>query len=289
MLVTRKQHADRMSDAFSKLFLIVFLLYPGLTAKIFEGLTCRDLGGVSVLDVDYSVNCEKTVAVRWLGCGALVLIWPVGLPVVLFWSMYKKKDRIVAGDEETLQTFDFVLGDYVPERWYWECVELSRKLVLSGLIGLVGRGTIAQCFTATLISFFYFAIAVKSMPYKSDKLNRIKIFSEFQLFGVLLVCVILQTNRTGLPITGLATANNYGVFQLMLTITIIPIVIYMIAYNAKELRDQAREDKRKKANAAAEREFGAEVEGGAGEEFGNPLSIEDADRDDSSGEKDSPA
>ena len=69
-------------------------------------------------------------------------------------------------------------GDYKREYWYWEVVELSRKLILSGLIGLFGRGTIAQTFAAVAISFLFFALSVKAQPFKTDKLNRIKVFSE---------------------------------------------------------------------------------------------------------------
>ena len=34
--------------------------------------------------------------------------------------MYRVRDKIMVGDEDTLQTFDFVLGDYNPQHWYWE-------------------------------------------------------------------------------------------------------------------------------------------------------------------------
>ena len=80
------------------------------------------------------------------------------------------------------QKFQFVLGDYKRDFWYWEVVELSRKLILAGVIGLVQRGTIAQTVAATLISFIYFAASVWAQPFKSLRLNWIKIFSEFQLY-----------------------------------------------------------------------------------------------------------
>ena len=63
-----------------------------------------------------------------------------------------------------------------------EVVELSRKLILAGIIGLVQRGSIAQTVLATLISFLYFAWTVRAMPFKNSSLNWIKIFSEFQLY-----------------------------------------------------------------------------------------------------------
>ena len=103
------------------------------------------------------------------------------------------------------QKYDFVLGDYKKEFWYWEVrrhtqyglssaphssdlacdalkvVELFRKLILAGGIGLVQRGSIAQTMLATLISFFFFAAAVRAQPFENPRLNAIKVFSEFQL------------------------------------------------------------------------------------------------------------
>ena len=64
---------------------------------------------------------------------------------------------------------------------YWEIVELIRKLILAGLIGLVGRGTVLQIVVATVISFVFFALAFREMPYNSARLNTVKVLSELQL------------------------------------------------------------------------------------------------------------
>lgn len=241
-----KQHLrqTRVSNALTKVFLLVFILYPGLTNKIFEGLICRDLGGdplTSVLAVDYRVDCEENMTSRYVRQMLLIVIWPVGLPTLLFLWMHHSKSLILARDHDTLEKFDFVMADYRPEYWYWEVVELSRKLILSGLIGLFGRGTIAQSFAAVIISCFFFALSLHARPFTTDNLNRIKVFSEFQIFGILLVCIVLQTNATGLPATGLATEEFYGNVQLVLTVAIMPMVLYIMGWHARELRREHKQ------------------------------------------------
>ena len=88
-----------------------------LTNKIFEVFLCRDLGPntspASVLHADYTVDCDETATLRYLGGGALVLLWPVGMPAGLFYAMHARRAKIVAGDEATLRTFAFVLGALV--------------------------------------------------------------------------------------------------------------------------------------------------------------------------------
>ena len=94
--------------------------YPSLTNKIFEGLSCRRLGeGYSVLYVDYSIDCGSTEYAALVSIVfTLVLVWPIGLPVGLFYAMWREKDEIKDEDDDTLQKFSFVLGDYNTEHWY---------------------------------------------------------------------------------------------------------------------------------------------------------------------------
>jgi hypothetical protein len=77
---------------------------------------------------------------------------------------------------------------------YWEIVELARKLTLTGLISVFNRGSITQTVLATLVSFFFFASSIRQQPFDNMQLNWIKCYSEFQIFGILLVCVVLQTD-----------------------------------------------------------------------------------------------
>ena len=98
-----------------------------LTNKIFDVFLCRELGPntvpASVLHADYAVDCNSTMTLRWIGGNFLVLLWPIGLPACLFFFMHKARHKIMADDEDTVRHFDFVLGDYNKEHWYWEVNE----------------------------------------------------------------------------------------------------------------------------------------------------------------------
>ena len=134
-------------------------------------------------------------------------------------------------------------------------MELARKLLLSGLISVVGRGTVVQAATAAMISFFFFALSVKVEPFKSRALNGIKILSEVQLFVVLLVCVILQTQGTRLDAEMITTAG-YGAIQKVATLVIVPAIAWMVLYNARALRDDLKDlkEERRATISSAEME-----------------------------------
>ena len=72
------------------------------------------------------------------------MAWPIGIPAMLGLFMHSKRKLIQAEDEDTLKLLDFAVGDYTAECWMWELVEIARKLVLAGLIGLFQRGSVAQ-------------------------------------------------------------------------------------------------------------------------------------------------
>jgi hypothetical protein len=119
-LVKRTEQNAVRATAVSRLFLLIFLLYPSLTNKIFEAFACRDLGpGLSVLQADYTVDCgSDEYAALFAFCSALVVLWPVGMPVALFVAMFRVRAKIKTGDKDTLETFGFVLGDYDSDHWY---------------------------------------------------------------------------------------------------------------------------------------------------------------------------
>ena len=124
---------------------------------------------------------------------------------------------------------------------YWEVVELGRKLILSGLLGLVGRGSIAQSVAGVMIAFVFFALTFKERPYKSNSLNWIKIFSEFQIFAVLLICVVLQTLTTDFG-TEHITVDDYGLLQCVCVVAMFPIAAYFIFDSVRDLDKRVASD-----------------------------------------------
>ena len=110
-----------------------------------------------------------------------------------------------------------------------------------GFIGLFRKGSIAQVVLATLISLFFFAVTVREQPFELRRLNLIKIFSEFQVFGVLLVCVVLQTHEQGFA-TEVVTIDDYGTMQTVLTLAVLPVTAYFLLRTLREMRAQAKSD-----------------------------------------------
>jgi hypothetical protein len=123
-------------------------------------------------------------------------------------------------------------------------VELSRKLIMSGLLGLVGRGSIGQVVLAVVLAFIFFAIALKHQPFTSGRLNFLKICSEAQLFGVLVLCLVIQAVEIG-PV-GLSaetiTTDGYGIIMMVVTAVAVPIALGSICLLARDVSESRKAD-----------------------------------------------
>jgi hypothetical protein len=205
---------------------------------------CQPPTPSSIMHADYDIDCDETSTLRWTLGPALVLLWPIGVPVLLFCLMFRVRTNIIAGDEDATGMFNFLIGDFKPKYWFWEVVELLRKLLLSGILSLVGRGSIAQAALGTVISFAFFALHLRLLPYKSSTLNVTKAVSEIQIFAVLLLSVILQSHNVGFD-SEVVTVDDYGLMQTVATVLIAPVIICLIAYNVKGLVAEAGDTVRK--------------------------------------------
>eukprot|EP01052_Picozoa_sp_SAG31_P017485 SAG31_NODE_1197_length_9441_cov_5.823592_2_plen_916_part_00 len=233
------------AEAIGRTFLLIFLVYPAVTSKIFEAFHCREIGpGVEVLIVDHTIECQAggEITVEYAAISGLasilVLAWPVGMPALLGFFLWRSKEKIHANDEDTLKLFDFVIGSYTQKHWYWELVELARKLVLAGLVGLLGRGTVAQMVIAQLVAFFFFALQFRAQPFAVPMLNSVKAFSEFIIFGVLLVSTVMQVDVTDFA-TEKISIDGYGIAQTGLCIALLPVTAYFMCAHIRELGSEA--------------------------------------------------
>ena len=95
--------------------------YLAFLLSVFDAFLCREVGpGHSILAVNYSIDCGSTYysSLR-LFAFVLLVVWPLGLPALLFFMLWKARAGIIAEDEDITAQFDFVLGDYKTEYYYW--------------------------------------------------------------------------------------------------------------------------------------------------------------------------
>eukprot|EP01043_Picozoa_sp_COSAG02_P001289 COSAG02_NODE_27_length_51735_cov_86.076749_5_plen_513_part_00 len=176
------------------LFFVAMLIYPQLSASILSALRCRQLGEESsYLEADYSVDCtSQRYSDYYMLALVLVAVMPFGFPLGLLAALLHQRCHSREPLDQVHVTFGFCMEDYKEERYWFEPVDLLRKLALSGLLQFVHRGTAAQCFCGSAIAFLSFGVHQWLRPYRELGSNVLKALVDTQLFLTFLISFILR-------------------------------------------------------------------------------------------------
>jgi len=212
--------ADDAASTFrSNLFVVVFLVYPGVCNESFSIFACRTLDGdVSLLRSDYRVSCTDSEHSVFTTVAAVVIaVFAIGAPFAMIARMVRRMsesdnesarfvsrrvadelkidDKVATDairDVQTGREASFLVNAYKSRYFYWEGVDMVRKLLLVGMLLVVGRGTAAQLFLGILISCTSLVAQFQLQPYKHREDNIFKILVEVHIFLVMVVSLVLK-------------------------------------------------------------------------------------------------
>ena len=216
--------AAARSMFFSESLFLLFLIYPFVTQKLFAVLNCRDLPGTSRLVVDYAVDCDASIQqMAWL----LIIPFSFGVPIGLLVHLklakaarqkefdgdvsrfvsrkmmlllaHDSREDVVSCiiDMEQSNRYGTFVSSFKPAYFWWEPIDLLRKLVLVGMLAVVDKGSIAQIWAGIILSFCFFALHVKTLPFRYWEDNLLKGLVEAHIFVVLLFALTLKLDFHG--------------------------------------------------------------------------------------------
>lgn len=223
-------YAEPSQSRKSDLYLAVFLVYPKISQTFFQHSYYRELSpNIEVLVQDYRIYCKNEsdpppeyfgftlydifLYYSYAGLVCFSFGVPLGLFVAMWMRMRKELKLVHSGEKKRVVayrdfgfSYDYIAGDFKCHAYYAECVDLLRKLILSGLMIFVKPGTVIQAFTSMMISYLFVLIHVKLWPYPSVGSNLLKLFTEVQLFLVLAISLVLQISDKQLAAEGFGRA-----------------------------------------------------------------------------------
>ena len=106
------------------------------------------------LTLTQTLTLTKARWVPWMGFamgGALV--YTVGIPTFLGLILYSNHKKLVLQTPRCQKRYGFLYAKYEDRAWYWELVEMFRKLLFTSLIMFLAQGTATQIVVAMFISF----------------------------------------------------------------------------------------------------------------------------------------
>ena len=153
--------------------LITYACYPSFSNGLFQAFNCHTVGDVSYLRHDYQILCDDPahkVAQDFAWAG--IATCSIGIPVLYLFVLYRavrKKDG--ARERITVPYLAFFYDDYKDEFWYWEAIELTRKLLLTGFAALWMPGTLMQMVASMCVIIANIAMIGSCKPYCGHALS----------------------------------------------------------------------------------------------------------------------
>jgi hypothetical protein len=166
----------QINEAISKvLILVILLLFPGLSTKVFQVWKCTSVDGMEgqYLVQDFKIQCNQGEHVIFvvLAIGFL-LLYIVGIPLTMFVLMFR--NRKVLHDESSPKhhAIKNALGglyiQYEPNYWWFELAILLNKTMMCGGLVVLNPGSPTQVVCAILIMQFHLLLVLKTAPYVND-------------------------------------------------------------------------------------------------------------------------
>jgi hypothetical protein len=116
-----------------------------------------------------------------------------------------------------LTLYGALYSQYQEKYWYWEIIEMLRKVFLCGGLITIAAGTSFQIVVALLVQFFYILLIERVMPYKHFHDDVVQLIGSIQLFLTLMAGLMLRvlehnTNEGIDP----AEKENLGILLIVL-------------------------------------------------------------------------
>jgi hypothetical protein len=99
--------------------------------------------------------------------------------------------------ERAAKDVGFLFAAYHCGCWYWEALELGRKLILTSVLALVQPGSATQVVVGLLISFLMLLLNLRKKPFHEDTLNFVNTIAQLNLFFLLFAALLLKVRVDG--------------------------------------------------------------------------------------------
>ena len=175
--------------AIPSIIITIFLVYPSLATSGFSVLAPCDTfdavdgSTVSFLRVDLRIICgtDEHRRVRLIGT-VIVIIYAIALPFCLAVLLARCRRAVLRGPPTPLsRALAFIIADYGKSTYWWEPVEMVKRLALTGFVALVSPGSFLQLYIATIVAICFFIAFAWTRPSRLRSTNIIGLLSSAML------------------------------------------------------------------------------------------------------------
>jgi len=143
-----------------------FLAYPLVTNVAFDAFSCYTFSDSEWLKADVAIQCstpehDGVKRLAWLA----ILLYPIGLFVLYGALLFAARHAIQTNRPTVLsRAIAFLYREYETSLFWWELVEMLRRLVLVGVM-VLAQGSMMQLIVGSLLAASFLLFQVQAAPY----------------------------------------------------------------------------------------------------------------------------
>ncbi len=162
--------------------IVIYFALPSVSQNIFDAVNCRPfqisdepIVYQSYLLMNMDIVCDSKTDAEYgrimISFWALFAIWIILTPILSLWLL-KRVSTAIRTNRITMlaNSCRFLWNDYKPSFWYWDVVDILRKIILTGLIIFIDRKEGSNKFmrltVAIVFSVIYSFILLSLRPYR---------------------------------------------------------------------------------------------------------------------------
>ena len=243
--LTNAELAESLSSDRTQVYrvvsLLVFVTYPWTCTTILNFLspTCQRICSNTdscqyFLRTDFTVRCFTDKYNRYMIAVYLLLLLVIAVPVIvlrLLWKYYHKKiyDQVEAQNykgREISIGLSFLYENYARQCWFWEIIELIRKVWVTSILFLMGANTRSYLGAAAITSGIYTILVACYKPIRDTFEHWLQLVALIANFVTLNVGMLLKipTEKASSSSFGERDTTFVSVILVAVNVTVIAVM-----------------------------------------------------------------
>ena len=127
---------------------------------------------------------------------AAIAIYPGGVIVLSAALLFACRKTLLYGESSTpfSRSIAFLHASLSPQFFYFDLLEMAKKLLLVGFASLIAPGSLSQITLAVVGSLLFLVLHLQSYPYKAKLDNVLATAAHLMLCMFFIWCMLLQTD-----------------------------------------------------------------------------------------------
>ena len=175
---------------------------------IFTTFYCVDFeDGSSALKADYTIDCNDDARSGWvLFAFVATAVYPIGILALYCCLIFRERHGLRIG--KVPPHLNFLVRSYEPECYWFEPVDLVRKLTLATVVAFFFDGEPAQIVITIVLCFALVGVLAYFTPFKDASNDRLAIVSQCSLYYIAFAALLSRFEFAG--------SDGSGVFSAVL-------------------------------------------------------------------------